>query len=67
VTFCEFIKLGDREAEKQKETGSGASGFFNKESLFELNRCVGEVERMMKLLIILIENKHLNPVPPWRD
>ncbi|MFO7667181.1 MAG: four helix bundle protein [Desulfobacterales bacterium] len=35
--------------------------FPKKESLSELLRDIGEVERMLKALIKSLENKHLNP------
>jgi len=40
---------------------SGDLGYLNKESLSELHRDIGEVERMLKALIKSLENKHLNP------
>jgi four helix bundle protein len=40
---------------------SGDLNYLNKESLLELQRDIGEVERMLKALIKLLENKHLNP------
>ena len=40
---------------------SGDLGYLNKESLSELQRDIGEVERMLKALIKSLENKHLNP------
>jgi four helix bundle protein len=39
---------------------SGDLGYLNKESLSELQRDIGEVERMLKALIKSLENKHLN-------
>jgi hypothetical protein len=36
-------------------------GYFDKGSFSELQRDTGEVERMLKALIKLSENKHLNP------
>jgi len=39
---------------------SGDLGYLNKESLSELQRDIGEVERMLKSLIKSLENKHLN-------
>jgi hypothetical protein len=36
-------------------------GYLNKESPSELQRDIGEVERMLKALIKSLENKHLNP------
>jgi len=40
---------------------SGDLGYLNKESLLELQRDIGEVERMLKALIKSLENKHLTP------
>ncbi len=40
---------------------SGDLDYLNKESLSELLRDIGEVERMLKALIKSLENKHLNP------
>jgi hypothetical protein len=40
---------------------SGDLGYLNKESLSELLRDIGEVERMLKALIKSLKNKHLNP------
>ena len=40
---------------------SGDLGYLNKESLSELQRDIGEVERMLKALIKSLETKHLNP------
>jgi four helix bundle protein len=40
---------------------SGDLGYLNTESLPELQRDIGEVERMLKSLIKSLENKHLNP------
>jgi len=40
---------------------SGDPGYLNKERLSELQRDIGEVERMLKSLIKSLENKHLNP------
>jgi four helix bundle protein len=40
---------------------SGDLGYLNEESLSELQRDIGEVERMLKALIKSLENKHLNP------
>ena len=40
---------------------SGELGYLNKENLSELQRDIGEVERMLKALIKSLENKPLNP------
>jgi four helix bundle protein len=40
---------------------SGDLGYLKKESLSELRRDIGELERMLKALIKSLENKHLNP------
>ena len=40
---------------------SGDLGYLNMESLSELQRNIGEVERMLKALIKSLQNKHLNP------
>jgi four helix bundle protein len=40
---------------------SGDLGYLNKENLSELQRDIGEVERMLKALIKSLENKRLNP------
>jgi len=40
---------------------SRVRGFKRKESLSELHKNIGEVERMLKALIKLLKNKHLNP------
>jgi len=40
---------------------SGDLGYLNKESLSELQRDIGDIERMLKALIKSLENKHLNP------
>jgi four helix bundle protein len=40
---------------------SGELGYLNKESLLELQRDIGEVERMLKALIKSLENKPLTP------
>jgi len=40
---------------------SGDLGYLNKENLSELQRDIGEVERMLKALIKSLENKPLNP------
>jgi len=39
----------------------GILGYLNKESLSELQRDIGDVERILKSLIKSLENKHLNP------
>ncbi len=39
---------------------SGDLGYLNNESLSELQRDIGEVERMLKSMIKSLENKHLN-------
>ncbi len=39
---------------------SGDLDYLNKESLSELQRDIGEVERMLKSLIKSLENKHSN-------
>ena len=40
---------------------SGDLGYLNKENLSELQRDIGEVERMLKALIKSLENKRFNP------
>ena len=40
---------------------SGDLGYLNKEKVSELQRDIGEVERMLKALIKSLENKRLNP------
>ena len=40
---------------------SGDLGYLNKEKVSELQRDIGEVERMLKALIKSLENKPLNP------
>lgn len=40
---------------------SGDLIYLEAESLYELQRNIGEVERMLKALIKAIENKHSNP------
>ena len=40
---------------------SGDLDYFNKDSLSELMRDIGEVERMLNALIKSLENKRLNP------
>ena len=39
----------------------GDLGYLSQESLMELQRDIGEVERMLKALIKALENKPLNP------
>jgi hypothetical protein len=40
---------------------SGDLGYMGKERLEELREEIGDVERMLKVMIISLENKHLNP------
>jgi hypothetical protein len=40
---------------------SGDLGYMGKERLEELREEIRDVERMLKVMIISLENKHLNP------
>ncbi len=40
---------------------SGDLGYVEKERLEELRMKIGDVERMLKVMITSLENKHLNP------
>jgi len=40
---------------------SGALGYVGKERLQEIRQEIGDVERMLKVMIKSLENKHLDP------
>jgi hypothetical protein len=40
---------------------SGDLGYVEKENLQELRGKIGDIERMLKVLIKMLESKHLNP------
>ncbi len=57
-----YIAYGSRCELETQILLSGDLGYLNtEESLSELQRDIGEVERMLKSLIKSLENKHLNP------
>lgn len=56
-----YIAYGSRCELETQILLSGDLGYLNTESLSELHRDIGEVERMLKSLIKSLEDKHLNP------
>ncbi|MBU1055658.1 MAG: hypothetical protein KKC46_17810 [Proteobacteria bacterium] len=40
---------------------SGDLGYMEKERFQEIREDIGDVERMLKVMIKTLENKHLNP------
>jgi len=59
--FFQAVRRNHQRLMLKKYYYPGILGYLNKESLSELQRDIGDVERILKSLIKSLENKHLNP------